>query len=181
MTNLIGNRVSRLVRERAYLSGELLRLEQAVRDAQERLDAQKVCLNRMLARIEDVDRSIRQFSGIDPTCIASIRATPKTGLGQFGDLRRTLVDILKEKKSPITTVEIIQRIGPVMGWDLATAHGRKKAREAVRKPLQIFKDRMVVERLPSHETAHRRNCGVWRWIGPPDTDNPAAQKKTADL
>lgn len=175
MANYLGNRLNRLVRERAYLSGELPRLEAAVRKAQAQLEKETACLNQMLARIDDVDQSIRQLSEIDPSCIASIRATPKTGAGQFGDLRRTLIDILKEKNGPITTVEIIQRMAPVFGWNLATVKGRQTAREAVRKPLRIFQKRNAVERLPSHLTANQRNCGVWRWIGPPDADNPSAQ------
>ncbi len=180
MANLLGNRLNRLVRERAYLSGELPRLNEAVRKAQAQLEKEMASLNQMLVRIDDVDQSIRQLSGVDPTCIASIRATPRSGLGQFGDVRKTLIDILKQKDGPITTVEIIQRMAPVFGWDLTTTNGRQFARESVRRPLQIFQKRNAVERLPSHLTANQRNCGVWRWVGPPDTNEAANQKKTAD-
>lgn len=139
--------------------------------AQTQLEKETTCLNQMLVRIDDVDQSIRQFSEIDPSCIAPIRATPKTGTGQFGDLRRTLIDILKQKNGPITTVEIIRRMAPVLGWDLTSARGRKSAREAVRKPLQIFKRWKVVERLPSCETDQRRSCGVWQWIDQNGTED----------
>lgn len=181
MANLLGNRLNRLVRERAYLSGELPRLNEAVRKAQAQLEKEMASLNQTLARIDDVDQSLRQLSGIDPACIASIRATPRSGPGQFGDVRNTLIDILKQKDGPITTVEIVQRMAPVFGWDLTTKNGRLFAREAVRRPLQIFQKRNVVERLPNHLTANHKNCGVWRWIGPLDTDAAPAQKKTADL
>ena len=171
MANYLGNRLCRLIRERAYLSGELPRLEAAVKKAQAQLEKETACLNQMLARIGDVDQSIHQLSCVDPTCITSIRATPRRGLGKFGDVRKALIDILKQKNGPITTVEIIQRMAPVFGWDLTTANGRLFARESVRRPLQIFQKRNAVERLPSHLTANQRNCGVWRWVGPSDTDN----------
>ena len=180
MANLLGYRLNRLVRERDYLSGELPRLEAAVRKAQAQLETETTCLDQMLSRIADVDQSIRQLSGIDPAGIASIRATPRMGLGQFGDIRKTLIDILKEEDGPITTVELIQRMAPIFGWDLTTARGRLGARDSVRRPLQVLKQWNVVERLPNHLTANQRTCGVWRWIGPSDTNEAAIQKKTAD-
>lgn len=179
MANPIGNRLSRLVREHAYLSGSLVGLKEEVRLAEANLAAKVGRLSLALQRLTDVAQSIAELSAIDLSGIAAIRATPRVGKREHGDLRCAIVDIMKHGK-PVNTAEMVQCLAPMFGWDLSTRKGREHAMHAVKRPLIVFRQKGLVERLPDHLSKNGIKCGVWRWIGPSDTNEAATQKKTAD-
>lgn len=180
MANRLSNRLNRLIREHAYLSGSLPDLMEDVRLAEASLATKTKCLELSLQRLIEVDQQITALSAIDVSKIATIRQTPRVGKQEYGALRGTILDIMKNGR-PIKTSDLLRLLAPVFEWDLTTNQGRDHARHAVIKPLGIFQKKGVVEKLADEVSESGQRCGVWRWIGPPDTDNPTAQKKTADL
>ena len=115
MANPIGNRLSRLVREHAYLSGSLVGLKEEVRLAEANLAAKVGRLSLALQRLTDVAQSIAELSAIDLSGIAAIRATPRVGKREYGDLRSAIVDIMKHGK-PVNTAEMVQSLARMFGW-----------------------------------------------------------------
>lgn len=180
MANYLGNRLSRLIRERAYLSGSLPELQEDVRQAQTSLDAKVHRLNLAQQRLLDVDQQLRELSSIDPSKIAAIRRTTRHGHKEHGAIRRMIFDLLKLGQ-PIRTTDLIRHMAPLFDWDLSTPKGRIYAIDAVREPLRRFKNKGLVERLPDGVSDNGQRIGVWRWIGPSESENPPAKKKTADL
>ena len=174
MANPIGNRLSRLVRERAYLSGSLSGLEEEVRLTETTLVAKRRRLELTLQRLAEINQKITEISAIDLSKIAAIRRTPRVGKKEHGALGRTVIELMKSGQ-PMSTVELIRFMAQPFGWDLSTIKGRKYAMDAVRQPLRRFKAMGVVERLSDGLAETGQLCGVWRWIGPPDADNPPAQ------
>lgn len=174
MANPIGNQLSRLVREHAYLSGSLVGLKEEVRLAEANLAAKVGDLSLVLQRLAEVAQRITELSSIDLSGVAAIRATPRVGKLEYGALRNAIVDIMKHG-NPVNTAELVQSLAPLFGWDLLTHKGREHARHAVKRPLAVFRQKGIVERLPDHLSKNGIKCGVWRWIGPPFADNPPAQ------
>lgn len=169
MANTLGSRLSRLVRERAYISGSISSLKKDIVQAEANLCAMTRRLDLVLQRLADVDEQIAALSAIDVSGIAAIRPTPRLGQKEYGSIRRTIIDLMK-RGQPISTAELIQLMTPIFEWNLSTRSGREYAIDAVREPLRRFKNKGVVERLPDQITQTGRRCGVWRWIGPQDND-----------
>ncbi len=167
MANLIGSRLSRLVRERAYISGSISNLKKDVEQAEANLSAKMRRLDLVLQRLVEVDQQITALSDIDVSEIAAIRPTPRVGKREHGALRRTIIDVMSSGR-PMRSVDLISLMAPIFEWDLSTLEGRKYASNAVCDPLYRFKDRGIVERLPDARSDTGRPCGVWRWIGPTD-------------
>lgn len=165
MANLLGNRLSRLVRERAYLSGSIPAYKQEVDHAQRVLDGKIALMNQALAALECLDQQIGTLSRLDPNEIAAIRATPRKNQIPRGDIRLTLIDMLREKAGPMTMVELVRRMASTFGWDLSTTRGRRYARDSVRGSLRYLRGKGAVERLSDHLSMNGITCGIWRWIG----------------
>lgn len=174
MANLIGSRLSRLVRERAYISGSISNLKKDVEQAEANLSAKMRRLDLVLQRLVEVDQQITALSDIDVSEIAAIRPTPRVGKREHGALRRTIIDVMSNGR-PMRTVDLITLMAPIFEWDLSTLKGRKYASNAVCDPLYRFKARGLVERLPDVRSDTGQLCGVWRWIGSSDANNPPAQ------
>lgn len=179
MANPLGNRLSRLVREHAYLSGSLPGLKADVRLAESALTTKTRQLELSLQRLAEVDQQITELSGIDVSEIIAMRRTPRVGKREYGALRRTIIDVMSNGR-PMRTVDLITLMAPIFEWDLSTLKGRKYASNAVCDPLYRFKARGLAERLPNVRSDTGQLCGVWRWIGSSDDNNPPAQMKTAD-
>ncbi len=172
MENRLGNRLCRLVREHAYLSGSLPNLKEEVRLAEINLATKTGHMELATQRLAEVQYQITKLSAIDLSGIASIRPTPRVGKKEHGALRQTILEVMKSGRA-IRTVDLIRLMAPIFEWDLSTLKGRRYAKEAVRGPLRRFEAMGVVERLPDALSDLGQPCGVWRWIGPIDGDTPS--------
>lgn len=175
MANHLSNRLNRLVRKRAYQSGEAARTQAEIDRAKalvKKLQSRKA---RILKSIAQTDAQIEYNSGLEVAEIRPIRYTPHQNGQRRGSLINTIIEVLQAESRPVLTVELVDALAPVFGWHKKTPEAVVKGLWAVRRPLNILKKKGVVERLPSHLLPSGIACGVWRWIGPPDANNPTAQ------
>lgn len=154
--------MSRLVRERAYLSGSLPAIETEVADLRAKLKAARATLKAATDRIQVIDTSIGQLSVIQPSDIRSIRRTPRREGSKHGEFRRELIRVLKEASGPVWTGDLVRHMADAFDLPMDTVEDRDRASYLVRRPLYVFKNKGAVERIP---TGTPSSEGLWRWCG----------------
>jgi hypothetical protein len=162
--NILGSKVNRLVRRRAYLGGEIVVLESR---AQERLAAYQQAeeaLNRAREEILALDAEIQVLSTINVADIRPIRATPRRIPDAHGHFVRELIRVLKEANRPVDMAELVPHMATTFSLPFSTRAERARMGEMVRRRLNEYREKGAVERLPS---VSERGTGVWRWIGLP--------------
>lgn len=175
MANHLSNRLNQLVRKRAYLSGEAIRCQTEIDRAKALIKKLQSRKARLLKSLSKADAQIEYSSGLEVAEIRPIRYTPRQNGQRRGSLINTVIEVLQAENRPVLTVELVDALSPIFGWHKNTTEAIVRGLWAVRRPLNILKKKGVVERLPGHLLASGRTCAVWRWIGPPDTNNPTAQ------
>lgn len=75
--NLIGTKLSRLIRERAYLAGEIPILDGEISALRRGLKEARARHKKTTDRIQELDRLLTDLSAIDPTKIRAIRSMPR--------------------------------------------------------------------------------------------------------
>lgn len=161
MGNPWGTKLSRLIRERAYVSGAIEPLQQEITDIESALASAKAKHAEHLARLQHLDEQIIQLSTINPQeDIRPIRKLARVTQGEYGSFRRELVRLLKEADGPVSVGYLVDRMANMFHLPLETAADRKHSMDLVRKPLNIFRRRGAVERLPTRPGERQ---GVWRW------------------
>lgn len=149
MANHVGTKLSRLIKQRAYTAGhrDLLCANRVkLQDELARLNQE---IQRDEAMIADLDGKITAISAINTSYIKPIRSTPRRQEGRHGEFRRELVRILKEAGGPVNSGAILQHMVKAFNLPMSSAKERNRARELVRRPLNVFKGKGAVIRLPS--------------------------------
>lgn len=163
MANYVGIRLSRLIKERAYTAGRCTQLNSKLSELKKEVAQCYKDLKRSKARVVELDRMIATASSIDPSDIKPIRSTPRQPDRKHGAFRRELIRILKEAGGPVKSGDLITHMVAAFNLPMGTREERTRAYDSVRRPLNVFKTKGAVIRMPSHpETLE----GVWCW-----TDN----------
>lgn len=162
MANHVGLKLSRLIRERAYLGGSLPVLEKKVAEREAELNLARQNLQHVLDQINTIDKDIAAQSAIDASDIRPIRRTPRRLQVRHGTFTRELLGILRESPSPLSTEEIIRHMAEVFNLPRNTPIDRDDTRRRVTKRLRVFVAKNAIERL--HEPTGN-GLGLWRWIG----------------
>lgn len=163
MANHVGTKLSRLIKERAYTAGHCVLLRSNLVKLQEELFQLDQEIQQAETRIAELDGKITAISAIDTSHIKPIRSTPRRQEGRYGEFRRKMVRILKEAGGPVKSGDILKHMVAVFNMPMSTPQERNRSRELVRRPLQFFKAKGAVIRLPSTPDSLE---GVWCW-----TDN----------
>jgi hypothetical protein len=171
MANHVGPKVSRLIKERAYTAGHCALLRSRRVRLQEELSRLDQELLQVETRIVELDGKITAASAIDTSHIKPIRSTPRRQEARHGAFRRELVRILKEAGGPVSSGALLQHMVAVFNLPMSTTKERNRSRELVRRPLNVFKAKGAVVRLPSTPDTLE---GIWCW-----TDNYVADDSGA--
>lgn len=162
MTNPVGNTLSRLIKERAYLSGAISAIENNIEILRLQLNAKVDLLNQQIERLNELDARIIELSAIDVADIRAIKSTARVMKGSHGELKRALIDVLKCSKIPVTSGELVKHIAEQFSYPLDTPAQRRAARNAVICPLNLMRKRGAIVRLPSLNSSQQ---GRWQWVG----------------
>jgi hypothetical protein len=163
MTNHVGIFLSRLIKERAYTAGHCVLLRSRLDKLKKEVSQCAKEIKRANAKITDLDKKITAASAIDTSKIRPIRSTPRILDSKHGAFRRELIRILQEADGPVLIKDILNHMATVFDLPMSTNAERRRSLELVRRPLNIFKTKGAVLRLPSHPGSPE---GVWCW-----TDN----------
>lgn len=161
MANYLGTKLSRLVRRRAYLGGDIIRLDARVVELRNSLAAAEKAAQDAKEELQALDGEIETLSEIDVTDIRAIRATPRTTEGRHGQFVRELVRVLREADSPVDTEDLVAHMASTFSVPISTREQRKCAEDMVRRRLNELREDSAVIRLPS---APGKRTGIWRWI-----------------
>lgn len=161
MANYVGTKLSRLIKERAYRSGDLNSLQKEADELSARLKKARGTIRQQAKAIAKLDEQIETLSAIDPNDIRAIRATPRSLTTPHGAFRRELVDFLKKQRGPVKMDAIVDHMVKHFDMPMAPPDERLRTFQRVRRPLNVFKQKGAVKRLPScPETGQ----GIWMWI-----------------
>jgi hypothetical protein len=163
MANHVGIFLSRLIRERAYTAGHCVLLHSKLEKLKEEVSQCTQEIQSTETRIAELDQKIIAASAIDTTQIKPIRSMPRQLNSKHGAFRRELVHILKEAGGPVEIGDLVSYMAEVFDLPMNTMDDRVRARDSVRRPLNLFKLKGAVIRLPSRSDSRE---GMWCW-----TDN----------
>ena len=96
MGNHLGARLSRLVRERAYVSGGLPEMERREASLMTDIKAVRREVREINKRIAELDEGIAHLSAIDTSQIRPIRPTPRRLGTKHGTFNAALVTLLRK-------------------------------------------------------------------------------------
>lgn len=111
----------------------------------------------MLAKL---DQKITTASTIDTSQIRPIRSTPRPLNSKHGAFRRELVRVLKKAGGPVQIGDLVRHMADVFDLPMDTQDERVRARDSVRRPLNLFRLKGAVIRLPSRPDSQE---GMWCW------------------
>jgi hypothetical protein len=148
MGNMLGVRVSRLVKENACSNGKVASLEREIATQQTELEALHRQLRTAQESVVRTKKLIAQVSSIDVATIRSIQSTPRVIEGKHGDFRREIVRLLKEAKGPVRTSGLMRILKVEFQIPFSNIEERQRAREKIRGPLRVMKKKGVIRRLP---------------------------------
>lgn len=175
MANYIGAKLSRLIQQRAYSAGEIERLIELevelpaiISKARKDMRAAKQALLVLHERVGCLDEQIQQLSAMDPADIRSIRTLSRKTVGDYGGFRRELIQLLKEFGGALTMSEMVDHMANLFSMPMVTPQDKVRATYLVRRPLNHFRKKGAIERLPSFPG---KNEGVWRWIAGQDVSD----------
>lgn len=162
MANHLGAKLSRLIKERAYLAGSIPSTQHELEGIQSMLEAKSSELSQKMERLTELDRRIVELSAINVADIRAIKAMPRVMNGEHGSLRREIIKILKSFDEPVSSGALVEHIAAMFGYPMDTVQQRAKARKYVRDPLNLLKKHGVVVRHPSLNGSTQ---GRWQWVG----------------
>jgi hypothetical protein len=162
MRNILGARLSRLVKENAYSKGKVVSLGVEIASHQSELKTMRKSFKTAQESVLRTERLIAQLSGIDVAQIRPIQSMPRVMQGKHGEFRREIVRLLKEANGPVRTSELMRVLIEEFQLPISTVEERTRAREKLRGPLLIMQKRGAIRRLPSPDA---QGYGVWEWVG----------------
>jgi len=158
MANYVATKLSRLIKERAYRSGDLNSLQNETDELSAQLKKKRGTIRQQAKAIAKLDEQIEKLSAIDPNDIRAIRATPRRLTPPQGTSRRELIDFLKKQDGPVRMDAIVNHTVKHFDMPMAPPDERLRTFQRVGRPLNVFKPKGAVKRLPScPETGQ----GIW--------------------
>jgi hypothetical protein len=129
MGNILGARLSRLVKENAYSKGKVASLGVEIASNQLEIKAMRKSLKTAQESVLRTERLIAHLSGIDVAQIRPIQSMPRVMQGKHGEFRREIVRLLKEANGPVRTSELMRVLIaefqlPISTVEERTARGR---------------------------------------------------------
>ena len=170
MANHVGTKLSRLIKERAYLTGSLPELDGQIAELKLQIRKSKAMAKEARQRIEQVDWQIQALSAIDTTQIRAIRRTPRRLQAKHGAFVGELIQILREDPLPVRTEDIVAHMVQVFNMPQSTPHEREHTRKRITRCLRNLVSKGAVKRL--HDP-RQTISGLWCWTGSygePDTE-----------
>lgn len=165
MGNRLGNKLNRLIKQRAYLSGEISVLESEADVIKAQADAKARELTDANAKLAEIDGLITELSSINPDDIKVIRQKRRRVKGVHGGLMLELIRMLKEADGPLDTRAMVSQIVKKFSFPMSNAAERRSARASVNGPLNKLKKFGVVVRHPSSPDSA---AGRWEWVSDVD-------------
>ncbi len=107
MANHLSIRLNRLVRKRAYLSGEIVRSQAEIDRSKALIKKLRSRKARLLNSLAQTDAQIEYSSGLEVAEIRAIRYTPRQNGQRRGSLINAIIEVLQAENRPILTVELI--------------------------------------------------------------------------
>lgn len=178
MTNPVGTKLSRLIRERSYTSGSLKRLERDIASIVSLLApllAEHKTLKRkrrkVLSKIAELDTTIQEQSTIEVAEIIARQCTPRLLTSRHGAFNAEMVSLLRDAEKPLMSEQIIAYMAQTFNMPQSTPKEREETRRRVTRRLRELVKKKAVIRL------HDPNMnvgGLWKWIGLYASEEPDA-------
>jgi hypothetical protein len=179
MNNYVPKAILDLIKQQAYSSGEITKLERHLGRKKAKYLALKTAYFETRNTIAEIEIKLEKakaslieatagLAKIAPTLdineIRSIEPRPKTSRLPFGEISRRIVDVfLGANGKPLTTGEICDQISERFQLPNATAKDRKDTYERISKRLRFYAGQGVIKRL--HAPDHGVRMGTWVWVG----------------
>jgi hypothetical protein len=109
----------------------------------------------------ELDAGIGTLSAIDPAGIRPIQSTPRVISGERGEFRCEMIRVLKEANGAVGMRALVRHMVTTFKLPMETPKDRKRAGYLVRRPLNIFRAKGAVKRLPDHPDTGE---ACWMWI-----------------
>ena len=166
MALFISHRLARLIKQRAYASGEVALSAKQVDTLRLHLTAAEEILRAAEHELAAIDTEIEQVgAGIDVQAIASRRRTPRRMTAQRGTFLGEIIQRLQGVTEPIPLHKLASHVAEAVGLPMNTASQRNYAQERVRRDLNKLKARGIVARADNTASPTGRSIGCWTWVG----------------
>jgi hypothetical protein len=163
MARYISLDLARLIRDRAYTSGEIekaARKAQALRSELAIVEAQHA---QAKAELADIDARLKDYPSIKPARIRVIKGRPRRLKLTHGAFTREMVRYLREANGPVSTYELRIHLSEVFGIQEGTTLAEREwFRKKVARRLRHIADKGALQRLHNPDA---NDIGVWVWIG----------------
>lgn len=169
MANRNGNTLNRLIKEHAYLAGSLPAIQLKIDVLRSSLEASIERLNKGNDRLVELGNMISEMSEINLAEIREIKANTRRSNGAHGSIRRELIRVLQSADKPLSSGALVQYMAELFGYPMTTVEERIRARDMVRRPLNIFRTHGAVIRHPSIDGSTQ---GRWEWVKGTEYDQP---------
>lgn len=163
MARGISNALARLIRDRAYLGGELAKAEGCVAKASAALKAANSARRKITKKVATLDAQIAA-ANLDPTQIRPIAQTPRVRVVRHGSFTSEIVSVLLNANGPLATGEIIGHLIATHALPYGTPQERDKTRRSIVERLRVLTRKGAILRL--HDTKNNQE-GIWLWSGIP--------------
>lgn len=161
MARGISNALARLIRDRAYLGGELAKADNCLAEASAALKAVRVSRCKIAKKVAILDAKIAA-ANLDPSQIRPITLTPRVRVVRHGSFTSEIVAVVLNARGPITTGEIIGHLIATHGLPYSNPAERDKTRRCIVERLRVLARKGAIQRL--HNTNDNQE-GLWSWIG----------------
>ena len=161
MARGIGNELVRVIRERAYLAGELAKADREIALIRDSLKAAKSVQREIAKKIVRLDEEVER-SKLNPSEIRPIQGKPRVRVFRHGTFTSKLVDLVRDADGAIATGYIITCMVDSQGLPYSTPDERDKTRRSIVERLRVLARKGAIKRL--HDTSNNQE-GVWLWIG----------------
>lgn len=172
MSNHLGNKINRIIREIAYTKGELASQKQIADKAYEQLQlaatqlkSARAAIRKVECRIEELRELLANNIALPVEDIRAIRNWPKLPTTSYGKVMKVLVQYLQDAGEPKSSDEIIDHLVEIFGMPMATYKERTYTKSSIRKRLRQLVTKGVVARFPE-ELVLDGSSAYWHWIGP---------------
>jgi hypothetical protein len=162
MANPWGTKLSRAIRERAYSSAAVERMEKRVEALLAELASARSDLDAAKEYLANLDQKITTLSAINVSEIRQINKIPKSGLFKHGELATAIVRVLKDASVPLETPRIIIMVARMLDLPIDSSKDWADTRLRIKKQLQAYARKGVIER---HHNLHASKIGSWKWGG----------------
>ena len=173
MTNHLGNKISRIIRDIAYTKGELATQKQIadkaheqLRQAAEQFKAARAVIRKAEQRMSELRESLAENIDLPVGDIRAIRSWPKLPTTSYAKVMKELVRYLQAAGEPKSSEEVFDHLSTMFGMPVSTYKERVYTKCSIRKRLRLLVTKGVVARFPEENVLDGQSTAYWHWIGP---------------